>query len=185
MTILCIILIWGWHFCRAILFEKINNLNTLLEQIEIYYASEGIPQHVENLFNMRKTRAIGASKNNPIEIGGGTTNSSDTRRDVESENSAEETTNSGDRRRDVESEKPKENHIVVEDNPLVQERDETCCAKCNRLYQAGQFWILCDACDRWFHGRCVRVTKKQSEDIGFYKCPECRVKERSRKRRRE
>ncbi|CAN6901821.1 unnamed protein product [Brassica oleracea] len=35
------------------------------------------------------------------------------------------------------------------------------------------FWICCDACEKWFHGKCVKITPAKAEHIKHYKCPTC------------
>lgn len=36
-----------------------------------------------------------------------------------------------------------------------------------------RFYIQCDKCEDWFHGRCVGVLQVESESIGDYSCPQC------------
>jgi hypothetical protein len=31
-------------------------------------------------------------------------------------------------------------------------------------------------CERWFHGKCVRITPAKAEHIKHYKCPDCNSK---------
>jgi hypothetical protein len=38
---------------------------------------------------------------------------------------------------------------------------------------AGEFWIQCDVCDRWFDGQCVGMTAKLAEQQPQWKCPLC------------
>ncbi|KAL0875751.1 hypothetical protein Bca101_025456 [Brassica carinata] len=35
------------------------------------------------------------------------------------------------------------------------------------------FWICCDACEKWFHGKCVKITPAKAEHIKHYKFPTC------------
>ncbi|XP_022680642.1 PHD finger protein ALFIN-LIKE 2 isoform X2 [Setaria italica] len=64
-------------------------------------------------------------------------------------------------------------------NVEIEDEDEGCgteptvCASCGNHYRRNGFWICCDECDRWFHGKCVKVTAAQAEHIGHYECPEC------------
>ena len=37
----------------------------------------------------------------------------------------------------------------------------------------GRFMLNCDSCDRWFHGRCVGLSKEASEKLEEWKCPIC------------
>ncbi|XP_073275787.1 PHD finger protein ALFIN-LIKE 5-like [Primulina huaijiensis] len=53
------------------------------------------------------------------------------------------------------------------------EHGETLCGACGENYSSDQFWILCDLCERWFHGKCVKITPAKAEHIKQYKCPSC------------
>ena len=37
--------------------------------------------------------------------------------------------------------------------------------------EASEFSICCDNCDKWFHGKCVKITPARVEGIKRYKCP--------------
>lgn len=52
----------------------------------------------------------------------------------------------------------------------------TLCGACGDNYGTDEFWICCDACERWFHGKCVRITPARAEHIKHYKCPACSTK---------
>nr|GMC59160.1 PHD finger protein ALFIN-LIKE 2-like [Ipomoea batatas] len=54
------------------------------------------------------------------------------------------------------------------------------CGSCGENYDEKGFWIGCDICERWFHGKCVKITPAKAESIKKYKCPFC-----SKKRGRE
>lgn len=56
------------------------------------------------------------------------------------------------------------------------EHSETLCGTCGGRYNASEFWIGCDICERWFHGKCVRITPAKAEHIKHYKCPDCSSK---------
>ncbi|XP_074587905.1 PHD finger protein ALFIN-LIKE 1-like isoform X2 [Curcuma longa] len=56
------------------------------------------------------------------------------------------------------------------------EHSETLCGACGGSYSADEFWIACDVCERWFHGKCVKVTPAKAESIKQYKCPRCSSK---------
>lgn len=40
------------------------------------------------------------------------------------------------------------------------------CPLCSGHYRADEFWIACDRCDRWFCGRCARMTAAKAEKMG-------------------
>ena len=44
---------------------------------------------------------------------------------------------------------------------------------CQQPYDESQFYICCDKCQDWFHGRCVGVLQAESESIDEYTCPRC------------
>ncbi|KAJ4901236.1 PHD finger protein ALFIN-LIKE 6 [Raphanus sativus] len=66
-------------------------------------------------------------------------------------------------------------------SPLPKEEDESedeeeqgaVCGACGDNYGADEFWICCDACEKWFHGKCVNITPAKAEHIKHYKCPSC------------
>ncbi|KAL9687856.1 hypothetical protein QQ045_032264 [Rhodiola kirilowii] len=53
------------------------------------------------------------------------------------------------------------------------EHSETFCGSCGGNYNADEFWIGCDICERWYHGKCVKITPAKAESIKQYKCPSC------------
>ncbi|KAL2491066.1 PHD finger protein ALFIN-LIKE 6 [Abeliophyllum distichum] len=58
-----------------------------------------------------------------------------------------------------------------------EEEDEqgAVCGACGDNYGADEFWICCDVCERWFHGKCVKITPAKAEHIKQYKCPTCSI----------
>ena len=44
---------------------------------------------------------------------------------------------------------------------------------CQQAYDANKFYICCDRCQGWFHGRCVGITSVVAETIDDYICPQC------------
>ncbi|KAF5810854.1 putative chromatin regulator PHD family [Helianthus annuus] len=55
------------------------------------------------------------------------------------------------------------------------------CGSCGGAYQEdGEFRIMCEVCDLWYHGECVSVTNSMAEKIGKYKCPSCTLKRTNR-----
>lgn len=53
------------------------------------------------------------------------------------------------------------------------EHGETLCGACKENYASDEFWICCDICEKWFHGKCVKITPARAEHIKQYKCPNC------------
>ncbi|GLU22443.1 hypothetical protein SLE2022_385180 [Rubroshorea leprosula] len=63
-----------------------------------------------------------------------------------------------------------------EDEDFDEEDDEhgdTLCGACGENYASDEFWICCDICEKWFHGKCVKITPARAEHIKQYKCPTC------------
>ncbi|KAK9750082.1 hypothetical protein RND81_02G171900 [Saponaria officinalis] len=70
---------------------------------------------------------------------------------------------------------PKEEGSGEEDEE-DDEQAATLCGACGDDYGADEFWICCDVCEKWFHGKCVKVTPAKAEHIKQYKCPGCSTK---------
>ncbi|GMI84309.1 alfin-like 5 [Hibiscus trionum] len=54
-----------------------------------------------------------------------------------------------------------------------EEHGDTLCGACGENYASDEFWICCDICEVWFHGKCVKITPARAEHIKQYKCPSC------------
>ncbi|XP_072386734.1 nucleosome-remodeling factor subunit NURF301 isoform X2 [Diabrotica undecimpunctata] len=44
---------------------------------------------------------------------------------------------------------------------------------CQQPYDDSQFYICCDRCQDWFHGRCVGILQSEADNIDEYVCPRC------------
>ncbi|XP_030448409.1 PHD finger protein ALFIN-LIKE 4-like isoform X1 [Syzygium oleosum] len=64
-----------------------------------------------------------------------------------------------------------EEEVVDEEDE--EEHGDTLCGACGENYAADEFWICCDMCEKWFHGKCVKITPARAEHIKQYKCPAC------------
>jgi hypothetical protein len=53
------------------------------------------------------------------------------------------------------------------------EHGETLCGSCGESYGPDEFWICCDICEKWFHGKCVKITAAKADHMEQYKCPSC------------
>ncbi|XP_071723947.1 PHD finger protein ALFIN-LIKE 4-like [Rutidosis leptorrhynchoides] len=54
-------------------------------------------------------------------------------------------------------------HEMMEEKDDDDDEDEashgdTYCSSCGDNYRLDEFWICCDLCERWFHGKCVNIT---------------------------
>ncbi|KAK1314482.1 PHD finger protein ALFIN-LIKE 5 [Acorus calamus] len=67
---------------------------------------------------------------------------------------------------------PKEEEESLDDEE-EDEHENTLCGACGENYASDEFWICCDICEKWFHGKCVKITPARAEHIKQYKCPSC------------
>ncbi|KAK4757489.1 hypothetical protein SAY87_018790 [Trapa incisa] len=70
-----------------------------------------------------------------------------------------------------------------EDESVEEEEDDeqgATCGACGDSYATDEFWICCDICERWFHGKCVKITPAKAEHIKQYKCPSCSSNKKAR-----
>lgn len=66
---------------------------------------------------------------------------------------------------------PKEDDDLEDEDE--EEHGDTFCGTCGGSYTAEEFWIGCDICEKWYHGKCVKITPARAEHIKQYKCPAC------------
>ncbi|XP_024836725.1 nucleosome-remodeling factor subunit BPTF isoform X15 [Bos taurus] len=48
---------------------------------------------------------------------------------------------------------------------------------CKTPYDESKFYIGCDRCQNWYHGRCVGILQSEAELIDEYVCPQCQSTE--------
>ncbi|XP_028636490.1 nucleosome-remodeling factor subunit BPTF isoform X8 [Grammomys surdaster] len=48
---------------------------------------------------------------------------------------------------------------------------------CRTPYDESKFYIGCDRCQNWYHGRCVGILQSEAELIDEYVCPQCQSTE--------
>uniref|UniRef100_A0A672T9R0 Bromodomain PHD finger transcription factor n=1 Tax=Sinocyclocheilus grahami TaxID=75366 RepID=A0A672T9R0_SINGR len=48
---------------------------------------------------------------------------------------------------------------------------------CRTPYDESQFYIGCDRCQNWYHGRCVGILQSEATHIDEYVCPQCQSTE--------
>ncbi|KAH9750176.1 PHD finger protein ALFIN-LIKE 7 [Citrus sinensis] len=70
---------------------------------------------------------------------------------------------------------PKDDDDSGDEEEEDDEQGATCGA-CGDNYGTDEFWICCDICEKWFHGKCVKITPAKAEHIKQYKCPSCSSK---------
>ncbi|PNX96453.1 PHD finger protein alfin-like 4-like [Trifolium pratense] len=87
---------------------------------------------------------------------------------------------SGSKARASESAKHSKPPAKEEDDEIDEEdeEDQGECAACGESYAKApdEFWICCDICEKWYHGKCVKITPARAEHIKQYKCPACNNK---------
>ncbi|XP_069982461.1 nucleosome-remodeling factor subunit NURF301 isoform X1 [Penaeus vannamei] len=44
---------------------------------------------------------------------------------------------------------------------------------CRQPYDETQFYICCEQCEDWYHGKCVGIMQAEADDIDDYICPKC------------
>lgn len=65
--------------------------------------------------------------------------------------------------------------FICIDCKRARETQQLYCS-CRQPYDESQFYICCDKCQDWFHGRCVGILQSEAEFIDEYVCPECQRK---------
>ncbi|KAL5579524.1 hypothetical protein UlMin_011966 [Ulmus minor] len=76
--------------------------------------------------------------------------------------------------------KDEDEGLGEEEEEEEDEHGETLCGACGENYASDEFWICCDICEKWFHGKCVKITPAKAEHIKQYKCPSCSSNKRAR-----
>jgi len=65
------------------------------------------------------------------------------------------------------------NEVLEEAEEDATNGDNNFCASCDSRYKANTFWISCDECGKWYHGKCVNITSSEAEHKEHYECPDC------------
>eukprot|EP00252_Welwitschia_mirabilis_P027186 TRINITY_DN9250_c0_g1_i1.p1 TRINITY_DN9250_c0_g1~~TRINITY_DN9250_c0_g1_i1.p1 ORF type:complete len:245 (-),score=49.31 TRINITY_DN9250_c0_g1_i1:238-972(-) len=92
-----------------------------------------------------------------------------------SRNNGSKTHSLGKRTSDGEIKASKQQAIEDEQN-YDEEQSDTICGICGGIYTELEFWIGCDMCEKWYHGKCVKITEAKAQSIRQYKCPLCSTK---------
>lgn len=66
----------------------------------------------------------------------------------------------------------KMSEYVCDECRSAKENDEIYCL-CRTPYDESQFYIGCERCSDWFHGRCVGILQAEASGIDEYVCPNC------------
>ncbi|KAI9085129.1 hypothetical protein K1719_032945 [Acacia pycnantha] len=72
----------------------------------------------------------------------------------------------------------KSNPKFSDEGYKVEEDDhsKTLCGSCGGNNESDEFWIACDTCEKWFHGKCVIITPTMAANIDQYECPSCSMR---------
>ncbi|KAG0517812.1 hypothetical protein BDA96_09G121600 [Sorghum bicolor] len=65
------------------------------------------------------------------------------------------------------------NEVLEEEKDDATNDDNNYCASYNSCYKANTFWISCDECGKWYHGKCVNITSSEAGHKERYECPDC------------
>ncbi|KAJ1696474.1 hypothetical protein LUZ63_004986 [Rhynchospora breviuscula] len=151
---------------RDRLFSMINSLPTIYEVVT-GAATDNKKQHKEKTSN-------GSSKanNKSAPKAGNTTRGSQVPPPTHEEEEDEEDIDRG--------EGGEEEGEEGEEGEEEGQGGATLCGACGDSYGTNEFWICCDVCENWFHGKCVRITPARAEHIKHYKCPACSNNKRGR-----
>ncbi|XP_061402352.1 nucleosome-remodeling factor subunit NURF301 [Musca vetustissima] len=72
----------------------------------------------------------------------------------------------------TEEDSKKLSEFICDDCKKARDTQELYCL-CRQPYDESQFYICCDKCQDWFHGRCVGIVQSEAEFIDEYVCPAC------------
>ncbi|KAI1727677.1 PHD-finger domain-containing protein [Ditylenchus destructor] len=58
-----------------------------------------------------------------------------------------------------------------EGDPVLDPKKKHC--SCGTSYDPKKFYLMCDHCRQWFHGKCVGITEKKAQKMDSWMCAEC------------
>uniref|UniRef100_A0AAQ5Y223 Bromodomain PHD finger transcription factor n=1 Tax=Amphiprion ocellaris TaxID=80972 RepID=A0AAQ5Y223_AMPOC len=73
--------------------------------------------------------------------------------------------------------KKMDDYICVECKRGQEGSTEELYCICQTPYDESQFYIGCDRCQNWYHGRCVGILQSEANHIDEYVCPQCQSTE--------
>uniref|UniRef100_A0A668A4H6 Bromodomain PHD finger transcription factor n=1 Tax=Myripristis murdjan TaxID=586833 RepID=A0A668A4H6_9TELE len=73
--------------------------------------------------------------------------------------------------------KKMDDYICVECKRGQEGNTEELYCICQTPYDESQFYIGCDRCQNWYHGRCVGILQSEANHIDEYVCPQCQSTE--------
>uniref|UniRef100_A0A8B9JZ96 Bromodomain PHD finger transcription factor n=1 Tax=Astyanax mexicanus TaxID=7994 RepID=A0A8B9JZ96_ASTMX len=69
--------------------------------------------------------------------------------------------------------KKMDDYVCVECKRAQEGSAEELYCICRTPYDEAQFYIGCDRCQNWYHGRCVGILQSEASHIDEYICPQC------------
>uniref|UniRef100_A0A9J7Y5K9 Bromodomain PHD finger transcription factor n=1 Tax=Cyprinus carpio carpio TaxID=630221 RepID=A0A9J7Y5K9_CYPCA len=82
------------------------------------------------------------------------------------------------RKRDEERDASKSKHKkMISTTSKDSKRDIKLYCICKTPYDESKFYIGCDRCQNWYHGRCVGILQSEATHIDEYVCPQCQSTE--------
>uniref|UniRef100_A0A8C9V9T5 Bromodomain PHD finger transcription factor n=1 Tax=Scleropages formosus TaxID=113540 RepID=A0A8C9V9T5_SCLFO len=78
--------------------------------------------------------------------------------------------------RDPTSTKMKKKKMITTTSKDVKKDTKLYCV-CRTPYDESKFYIGCDRCQNWYHGRCVGILQSEAAHIDEYVCPQCQSTE--------
>ncbi|XP_060749312.1 nucleosome-remodeling factor subunit BPTF isoform X2 [Tachysurus vachellii] len=73
--------------------------------------------------------------------------------------------------------KKMDDYICMECKRAQEGSSEELYCICRTPYDESQFYIGCDRCQNWYHGRCVGILQSEAIHIDEYVCPQCQSTE--------
>uniref|UniRef100_A0A8C9VDX6 Bromodomain PHD finger transcription factor n=1 Tax=Scleropages formosus TaxID=113540 RepID=A0A8C9VDX6_SCLFO len=78
--------------------------------------------------------------------------------------------------KDNTSTKPKKKKMISTTSKDAKKDTKLYCI-CKTPYDESKFYIGCDRCQNWYHGRCVGILQSEANHIDEYVCPQCQSTE--------
>lgn len=67
-------------------------------------------------------------------------------------------------------------HHKDQTNKVAPKKKDTLYCICKRPYDHTRFYIGCDVCSNWFHGKCVAISPSMARNMSGYTCDDCKAK---------
>uniref|UniRef100_A0A672IHW0 Bromodomain PHD finger transcription factor n=1 Tax=Salarias fasciatus TaxID=181472 RepID=A0A672IHW0_SALFA len=82
-----------------------------------------------------------------------------------------------DEREAAASAKSKKKKMISTTSTKESKKDTNLYCICKTPYDETKFYIGCDRCQNWYHGRCVGILQSEANHIDEYVCPQCQSTE--------